>query len=75
MLPTDESLTPVERLAVFMVLDHHAEDAVALERIDFYMREFLATDEPLTKDAEELRDKLLEAVESWLPKNLKIVDA
>lgn len=67
--------SPTERLAVRLLLDHHADDAEALMKLDWLMREYLASDEPMTKDAEELKDMLLEIVESWLPKNLKIADA
>ena len=73
--PQDEPLTPMERLFVRLRLEHHEDEAKALMLTDALMRGILATDEPLTADAEELRGELLEVLESWLPKHLVIVDA
>ena len=42
--------------------------------LNMLMRVYLHDDEPLMKDAKELRDMLLEVLESWLPKGNHIVD-
>jgi hypothetical protein len=65
----DESLTPVERLRVSLILEGHEEDAEAFALVDSLMRNYL-TDEPMTKDAEELRDMLFEVLDTWNAINL-----
>jgi hypothetical protein len=70
-----ESLTPVERLAMHLELSNHQDDADALLALDCLMRHMLKKGGPYTKDGQELADMLLEALESWLPETLKIVDA
>ena len=71
----DESLNPVERLALHLELSHHQDDAKALLHLDPLFRYMLKKRGPYTKDGQELADMLLEALESWLPEDLKIVDA
>jgi len=65
---TDESLTPIERLRVWLILEHHEEDAEAFALVDSLMRAY-NTSEPLDKGAEELRDMLLEVLDTWVALN------
>ena len=71
---SSDGLDAAERLAVRLLLENHGEEADALMTMDSLMREYLATTDSLTKDAEELRDMLFEVLESWLPKGNHIVD-
>ena len=73
--PLDEPLTPVERLSLHLHLTHHEEDANALLLVDPLFHYMLKKRGPYTKDGQELADMLLEVLESWLPEDLKIVDA
>ena len=73
--PREEPLTPVERLAVHLDLSHHQGEADALLLLDPLFRFMLKKPGPYTKNGQELADMLLEALESWLPEDLKIVDA
>ena len=68
-------LGAVERLFVHLEHGNHHDEADALMTIDVLMRIYLHDDEPLTKDAMELRGMLFEVLESWLPKDVMIVDA
>lgn len=71
--PRDEPLTPVERLAMEMEQTNHQDEADALLLVDCVFRH-LRDGGPYTKDGQELADMLLEALESWLPKHLIVVD-
>ena len=71
---SSDGLEAAERLAVRLLLENHGEEADALMTLNLLMRVYLHDDEPLTKDAKELRDMLLEVLESWLPKGNHIVD-
>ena len=69
-----ETLSPAERLALEMNLSHHHDEGAAVMLIDPVFRHMLRDGGPYTKDGQEFSDKLLEALESWLPKNLQVVD-
>ena len=71
---SSDGLEAAERLAVRLLLENHGEEADALMTLNLLMRVYLHDDEPLTKDAKELRDMLLEVLESWLPEGMEIVD-
>jgi len=75
MTDLDSPLTPVERLAMHLELSHHQDEADALLTLHLLMHHMLKKGGPYTKDGNELSDMLLEALESWLPETLKIVDA
>lgn len=64
-----ESLTPVERLMVYLNLDNHEDDAQAVAIVDDLMIAYVLTEDPLTPGAEELRDMLVEVAETWLKPN------
>lgn len=70
-----ESLTPVERLAMEMEQTNHQDEANALLLLDCVFRHMLRDGGPYTEDGQKFSDMLLEALESWLPEDLKIVDA
>jgi hypothetical protein len=70
----NESLTPVERLVTHLNLYHHRDEAHALLLLDMVFRHMLKKGGPYTKGGQELSDMLLEALESWLPDDLQIVD-
>lgn len=66
--PRDQPLTPLERLAVEFDLTGHEEDVDAFQVVDFYMREYANTTDPLTQDAKDLQNFLLDVLETWTPK-------
>ena len=57
---SSDGLGAAERLAVRLLLENHGEEADALMTLNMLMRVYLHDDEPLMKDAKELRDMLLE---------------
>lgn len=72
--PRDEPLTPVERLAMEMELTNHQDEANALLLLDCVFRHMLRDGGPYTDDGQAFRGMLLEALESWLPSHLIVVD-
>jgi hypothetical protein len=70
-----EPLTPVERLAMELEQTNHQDEADALLLLDCVFRHMLRDGGPYTEDGQKFSDMLLEALESWLPETLKIVDA
>ena len=72
--PRDKPLTPVERLAMEMELTNHQDEANALLLVDCVFRHMLRDRGPYTEDGQAFRDMLLEALESWLPNHLIVVD-
>lgn len=60
-----ESMTPVERLMVYLNQDNHEDDAQAVAIVDDLMIAYVLTTDPLTPGAEELRDMLVEVIEAW----------
>ena len=72
--PRDEPLTPVERLAMEMELTNHQDEADAVLLLDHVFRHMLRDGGPYTEDGQKFSNMLLEALESWLPKHLIIVD-
>lgn len=64
----NEPLTPVERLQVHLILQHHEEDADAFALVESLIRNYALEDpETLTEDAKELQGLLLGVIDSWTP--------
>ena len=70
-----QPLSPVERLAMDLEQSGHQDEADALLELDPLFRYMLKKRGPYTKDGQDLADMLLEALEFWLPVDMKIVDA
>ena len=73
--PRDKPLTPVERLAMEFEQTGHQDDADALLLLDSIFSRICAENpDNLTKCGQELQGKMIEALESWLPPDLKLTD-
>ncbi len=73
--PRAAPLNPVERLAVEFELTGHQDEADALLLLDAtFSRICAAHPDTLTKCAQELQEKMIEALGFWLPDDLAIVD-
>lgn len=73
--PRNAPLNPVERLAVEFELTGHQDEADALLLLDATFSHICAAHpDTLTECAQELQDKMIEALGFWLPADLVISD-
>jgi len=56
----------LDRVVRRLKLDAHNDEAIAVLKVDFLMREYGFTRDPLTKDAEVFSDDLRQLVAEWI---------